>query len=260
MKISDRDKLLILILILACVIGLPIYFLIVPSSKQIKAYEAEFESLGERYEYLKGLYENKAFYESEITSLTAKRDSLISDYAPGIRQENIIMFLRAIELSENPIEMKIETFNSYNRTKITDDYTNAEGEVVQGLTALNTSTTVSYVAEYEDVKVLLDYIFKENKKMNISSISMQIDPQTNQLKGIFVLDQYAITGEGRELESCFIPEVEHGLVNNRLFNVYYDKDGKPLSAKDEVEEEEENAEGEAEESVTIEELSNGATR
>lgn len=242
MKISDRDKLLILLLILACVIGLPIYFLIVPSSKQTKAYENEFNELGERYEYLKGLYENKEFYEGSIATLNTKRDELIKVYAPGLRQENTIMFLRNIELSENPINMKIESFNEYTTTPITEGHTDENGEWIDGLTAVNTSTTVTYSAEYEDIKLFLDYIFKNNEKMNVSSIDMQLDPSNNQLKGIFVLDQYAITGEGRHLDSCEIPAVDHGVDNNRLFDLILGPDGKPLSASAEEESVEESNE------------------
>lgn len=229
MKISDRDKLLILLLILACVIGLPIYFLIVPSNKNIKSYEEEFNNLGERYEYLKGLYENKDFYEAQITSLNVKRDQLIEVYAPGLRQENTIMFLREIELSDKPITMLTESFAPYIETKITDDYVNEAGETVEGLSALSTSTAVFYNGEYEDVKALLDYIFKNNQKMLISSITMTLQ-ENNKIAGTFVLNQFAIVGEGRNLDSCSVPSMEHGSVDNRIFGVNYDENGNPVGS------------------------------
>ena len=55
MKISDRDKKLILFVLLVAVIALPIFLFIRPKIDKIKEMEAELVSINERYNYLKEL-------------------------------------------------------------------------------------------------------------------------------------------------------------------------------------------------------------
>ena len=53
MKISDRDKKLILFVLLVAVIALPIFLFIRPKNDKIKEMEAELVSINDRYNYLK---------------------------------------------------------------------------------------------------------------------------------------------------------------------------------------------------------------
>ena len=227
MKISDRDKKLILFVLLVAIIALPIFFFIRPKNNQIKEMDTQLVSLNERYNYLKDLSAKQPEYERMIAELNTKRDEMIKDFAGGIKLENTIMFLRDIELSDNPVNMSTLTFGEAEETVVTEDSVNESGEFVEGLTAIKVPTTISYDAEYEDVKHFLNYIFTYKDKMAISRISMTLDRNTNQITGVAVVDQYAISGNGKEVPDAKIPSMVNG--TNRLFDLVYDEDGNLLT-------------------------------
>ena len=105
MKLSDRDKKLILGILLIAIIVLPIFLFIRPKIDAIKGLDTELVTLNERYNYLKDLDTKRPFYESEIARLNEERKDLVKGFAKGILQENTIMFLRDAELSF-PINME----------------------------------------------------------------------------------------------------------------------------------------------------------
>nr|MCR4648693.1 hypothetical protein [Lachnospiraceae bacterium] len=147
MKISDRDKLLILVVVFIALIALPIFLFIRPKNEKIKGMDAELVSLNERYNYLKDLSEKQPFYEAEIARLNEERTNLINGFAEGLKQENTIMFLRKIE-KDFPLQMNTETFSAYEETPVTEGAVNpSTGQVEGDLTALKTSTVVSYQCE-----------------------------------------------------------------------------------------------------------------
>lgn len=217
MKISDRDKKLILIVLLIFIIALPIVFFIKPRLEKTKALTEELNSLTDRYEYLLELSAKQENYEKRIVELNAQRDEMIKIFPGDIKKENTIMFLRRIETSQNPMWFSTMAFGEYEEESITDADVNEQGEYTEGLNALKLQTTITYMGEYEDLKALLDYVFNYDDKMIISSISM--DAQTdNQIKGTFVLDQFAVTGADNIIKDANIPNMLHG--NDRIFPYY----------------------------------------
>ncbi len=247
MKISDRDKKLILIVILAGIIALPIFLFIKPTKEKIQNLDTELVSLNERYNYLKELSEKQPFYESEIARLGEERQKLIQGFAQGLKQENTIMFLRGIELTF-PIEMVSEDFGGYVKTPVSDGYYNAEtGQVEGDLTAVSTTTSVGYSCDYEVFKYFLDYIFTYDTKMSIPSINANYDPTTNMVSGSFSFSEYAFEGTGRSVESADIPTLDRG--NN--FNIFTMFDQIiPVEEEEEEEETVEDTTSETEEDVT----------
>ncbi len=230
MKISDRDKKLILFVILAAVIALPIFFFIRPKNEKIKELDAELININERYAYLKELSALQPEYEAKIEELNKERDEFINEFAKGIKLENTIMFLRAVELSSSPVTMTTISFGGNEETPVTEDSVDENGNFVPGLTALRSDTAVAYSAEYSDIKEFLDYIFNYKDKMAISSINMNLDTSNNKIIGSFTLTQFAITGEGREVETSKIPPMSLG--NDRIFRLILDEEGEPLQSEE----------------------------
>ena len=225
MKISDRDKKLILLVLLAAIIALPIFLFIRPKNNQIKEMEEELVGLNERYDYLKGLSEKQKEYEDTIVELNAKRDAMVADFAGGVKKENVIMFLRAIELSENPVYMSVVSFGEVTEEVVTEDTIDENGNYVEGLTSIVYPTTITYRAEYKDIKAFLNYIFTYKDKMNVSAISMNLNGDTNQIEGTILLEQFAVSGNGKEVEDASIPSIKHG--SERLFKLELDDQGNP---------------------------------
>ena len=224
MKISDRDKKLILFVLLVAIIALPIFLFINPRNKMTKELEEELVSLNSRYDELKKLNEKKPLYEQEIVRLNGERDGLIEEFPGGILTENTILFLRDVEKSDNhAVTSQLIKFADFEETPVTEASVDQNGNYVEGLTAVKSSIEVEYNGHYSGVVEFLNYIFTYEDKMILSSFSMELDKETNLIKGVFILDQYAITGNGKEVDQREIPSMLHG--TNRLFDLIYDDEG-----------------------------------
>ena len=240
MKISDRDKKLILFVLLAAIIALPIVFYIKPKKENIDSNTQRLADLEVRFQELKALDEKRPDYEAAIENYAKERTEMIANYATGILQENTIMFLRGIEISEHPIYMTLLQFGEIEETPVTTDSVDEEGNLVEGLTAKKYVTTVNFHGSYEDIKYFLDYIFNNEDKMLIQSINMKVNQKNNRLEGTFVLEQYAVTGEGRSLDSVKVDGIIKG--EDYIFFQYYDEEGNLLTEEDPDEEAEDDNE------------------
>ena len=209
MKISDRDKILILAVVFLAIVLLPIFLFIRPKIESIKGLDSELVDLNKRYDYLKQLSDKQPTYEAEIERLNTEREQMIADFSEGILQENTIMFLYDIETTF-PIKMEREEFTPVEETFVTAG-TVQNGEVVGDLTALKYSTKVTYKATgYDQLKKLLEYIFNNEKKMAISAINITFDAETAAFEGYFVYDEYAFVGSGRNIDSVQLPSLDRG--------------------------------------------------
>lgn len=235
MKISDRDKKLIVIIIIAIVIAGPYLLLIKPYNEKQATLETEIVTLQERYNYLCTLNEQRDFYLSEIERFKSEREVVISEYAGGIRQENTIMFLRNIELSF-PLQMTTLSFTGNVVTPIDAGVTDENGNVTGVLNGVSTATSIAYTCDYENMKQFLDYILKYKERMVVSALDMTYDDSIGKITGIIVLEQYAFTGDGRELAPAVIPSMEHG--NESIFGTYISDEELREKLAEEAEDEE----------------------
>lgn len=221
MKISDRDKKIIVIIFIALVVALPYLLLIKPTNEKITGVEGEIATLQTRYDELKVMEEQRGFYESEIVRMNKESDDIISNYAPGIRQENTIMFLRGLEFSI-PVSMSTLSFSGNAVTPILTGTTDENGNVTGAINAISSQTSVGYTCEYQNIKDFLAYILaneEENKERAVvSTVTIGYDDATGKVSGTFVLNQYAVTGDGRELAPADIPAMPHG--NESIFGTY----------------------------------------
>ena len=212
MKLSDRDLKLLVILLIVAVIVCPIFFVLRPFSNKISDIEANITTLTERQSFLAKLNENRTFYLNSIELLAGERDKIVSNYSKGLSDEDTVMFLANTE-KKIPIAMKTLSFATSEPTEISQSYVNELGETVEGLTAYTQYATVEYVAKYEDFKTFLGYILDSDDKMVLTTVSANQDDEDGTITGVFVLNKYAVTGEGREFVPATIPSMDHGTDN-----------------------------------------------
>jgi hypothetical protein len=212
MKMSDRDLKLLVIVLIAIVIACPIFFVLRPYSNRINETEEHIAKLQERQSFLAKLNENRAFYNSSIALLSEERSKIIADFSEGLRDENSLIYLANTE-RQIPIALRELSFAEKEPTQISESTVDAEGKVVEGLVAKTSITTVGYAAEYEDIKEFLKFILDSDKRTVLTAVSMDQNDENGNIEGVFVLNQYAVTGEGRELAPAVIPTVPHGVDN-----------------------------------------------
>lgn len=215
MKMSDRDKLLILVVILAAVTLLPIFLFIRPKTQQIDSMQAELDSLEARYQELKTLSEKKPFFIEQTNTLKQQREDMQNGFAEDIIQENTIMFLYGIE-KDFPMYIFDESFDAYEYT-----------EVEAGLEGMLATTTVTFEGTYEKFLKMIDYVFKQNNKMNLTAVTAEYDSKYGLIKGQFTLKEYAFKTEDSHVDTAKIPALNRG----QNYNLFCHKE--PLYTLDE---------------------------
>lgn len=240
MKIKDRDVKILLLLLIVAIVVLPYLLFIKPTNEKIDGLTAEIQTLSERQAYLQALDQNRDYYLKSIEVLNSARDELIANYPGGIKQENTIVFLRNLELT-NPLSMLVIAFGDVTSIPVADAYVDQNGEEHEALTALAQTNTINFTSTYEEMKSMLAYFNNYEERMVVSAISMD-KKETGLLEGTFVVNQYAVLGTGKELAPAKIPTVEHGVVD--VFGNFIEGEEEPQAQVEESNEDEEEEEEE----------------
>lgn len=220
---SDRDKKIIIFLLLVAVIALPYVFYIKDTKVARETTLVEVQTLEARLAELNAMNEDRGFYIEEIERMHADRDVIVASFPADIRRENYAMFLLQTEYSSNLIEneetgeMELEfpilfdtvSFGANIETPIssesvTDAAVDPAAAPAEPLdtefVAITNSSAVTYNCYYGGMKYLLEYLMDYEDPMIYSQIDMKMDPVTGVVSGAMTLNQYAIAGPDRELE------------------------------------------------------------
>ncbi len=217
MKISDRDKKLLYVVLAALIVFCAWFFgyrkLTALNSKltdEIKALKIEQNNLEIIKRKIPQYEEDTAFYKAEYDRMLAKYDT-------GYSQEYSLMFIKEIEdkvdvwMSQAGLA---QTENVYTFGKISSSNPNGGGSVyVTDYKGYKTTLTLTYQATYEHFKDLIEYINSYKYKCTIDTMSMSFNSDTGIVSGGITVTQYAITGSDREFGNVTINDVIPGTDN-----------------------------------------------
>ena len=216
-------------LVVVAIVVLTYCFFIKPTNEKIDSLTSEIATLSERQAYLQALDQNRDYYLKSIEVLNTSRDKLIANYPGGIKQENTIVFLRNLELT-NPLSMLVISFGDVASIPVADAYVDQDGVEHEALTALAQTNTINFMCTYEEMKTMLAFFNNYEERMVVSAISMDKN-EAGLLEGTFVVNQYAVLGTGKELAPAKIPTVEHGVVD--VFGNFIEgEEEQPANAED----------------------------
>lgn len=252
---SDRDKLIIVVVLLLAIGFCPYFFYIKDTKVTTEALLAQNVELQARLDYLNSLEANRGDYISETERLNEERDAIIASFPGGILQENYTMFLLNTEYStltmdaatgeliwEHPIRFSAVSYADNIEMPISGE--NAETVY----TAVTNLSTIEYRCYYGGMKYLLEYFMEYEDPMIYSGITMEYDDEFGVISGEILLAQYAISGPDREVAPVEIwPDLDmYDLRGNEEVGIFG-----PIThiEEEEVTEGEEGTDGE----VTIEE-------
>lgn len=220
--ISDRDKTIIIFLLIVMIVALPYFFYIKDAKVETETIWNNVALLQERYDQLNEMNQNRDFYEAEIVRLNEERDKIIAGFPADIDSAKYTMFLLQTEYSsdyilneetgeyerEYPIVFSEVSFAPNIETAISSEETDT------GYVALTNASTVTYSCYYGGLKYLLEYLMDYEDPMIYSTIEMVYDDATGIISGSMLLSQYAISGPDREFTPAdFTIEVGGNPVN-----------------------------------------------
>ena len=235
MKLTEKDKNLLLILAVIAAFCLPLVLLVQPAMNKCEALTREISELQSRKSYLDQIVSAGSTYQEEAENIAVKKEELMNRFPSDIPQEASLLFMDntekkipislyqvgfgedvAMQMTSAPTQEAIDQVEA-DTGDVTDDSvyadTTSQTAVTSGLTGISTSTDFSYTAGYEEFKEFLDYIENYNDRMVITSLTASYAMDMNQVNGNFTLIQYALKGEDRNPVSFLEPEMIQGTNN-----------------------------------------------
>ena len=235
MKLTEKDKSLLLILAVIAAFCLPLVLLVQPAMNKCEALTREISELQSRKSYLDQIVAAGSTYQEEAENIAVKKEELMNRFPSDIPQEASLLFMDntekklpislyqvgfgedvAMQMTSAPTQEAIDQVEA-DTGDVTDDSvyadTTSQTAVTSGLTGISTSTDFSYTAGYEEFKEFLDYIENYNDRMVITSLTASYAMDMNQVNGNFTLIQYALKGEDRNPVSFLEPEMIQGTNN-----------------------------------------------
>lgn len=235
MKLTEKDKNLLLILAVIAAFCLPLVLLVQPAMNKCEALTREISELQSRKSYLDQIVAAGGTYQEEAENIAVKKEELMNRFPSDIPQEASLLFMDntekklpislyqvgfgedvAMQMTSAPTQEAIDQVEA-DTGDVTDDSvyadTTSQTAVTSGLTGISTSTDFSYTAGYEEFKEFLDYIENYNDRMVITSLTASYAMDMNQVNGNFTLIQYALKGEDRNPVSFLEPEMIQGTNN-----------------------------------------------
>ena len=202
MKISEKDKKLLVVLFSVIIIAASYYFGYNKIVDRTSAYESEIATLRSKKTDLTGKLINKKKYVEDTEALKKHFDDTLSKYANGSTQLSSIAFLNNLEsltgtwiksvAFTNPTS--IYTFGN----KTSSNPLNAGAKAYStDLVGYKTTLTLSYQSEYDEFKNLVELINKYNTKNTIDNITISYDAANGYVTGTLTVSMYSVTGKDR---------------------------------------------------------------
>lgn len=266
--LSDRDSKIILVLLIVAVIVLPYVLYTKGLREETEVIKGENVELQARLEELQEMNKNRDFYIAETKRMQKERDELIASFPAEINQENYTMFMQYLEVNsiikaeENMLALKEDEEDEEHETP-KFGYDGIEGNTTfligsvgyndneyipigdevnaSEYTGIVNDSTLAFKCYYDGFRYMLDYVLNYQDPMIYKMLEVKYDPDTGELEGEMLVEQWAISGNGRKLDpvpvwqdideldmrglelNLFGPLSPDALYTHQLFEVYLEE-------------------------------------
>lgn len=215
-KLTDRQKMLICILIDVLIIAFVFCFAFMPIGNKCKSAENDITLLQSDIDRLQSLVDQKQTFIENTKALNADTDAVIEKYGPGNTPEKILMFLVNLSKETN---MTIPSISFGEETNVTvlsdgtplseasadtssDNDTSSDGNDESTTSSVKASeyylynypVTFSFNVSYSGLRKAVQYIEDYGERMTIDDISVAYDDSTGRLTGTMSINMYTMTG------------------------------------------------------------------
>lgn len=237
MKISRRDKQILLIFLGIILAGAAFYFVFLPGKEKARTLMTENQQLSTRLTELKQLSAQQEKFEQEIQSMTDRINGVYDEYQTDFRSEDAFMLGRTVE--EKSDNTMITAININNQEVVYEPAVTqaADGDAAQTAAVADAAQDQADMAEAaagvelsrpilykkvislthsltaEGLKDMIDYITLNTSKMSIESLSVSYDMSTGLLNGNTMINIYLLQGTNKPYVPWTIPSVVTGTDN-----------------------------------------------
>lgn len=216
MKLGNKEKNLIKGLIGIVLAVLVWMFVASPIKEKKEALAAENESLKVTKDEYEAVNAQKSKYEQGMTTLKTEREELLEDYPSGMIREDEIMYWANMERA-NAGQLILESIAMDNLQEvIVGEAPSSEEEGATQLHLYKAPVNYGFKSTYDGLKGMADYVFAQNDKKSIETLSAAYNTETGNLEGSLSMNMYYMVGTGKDHTPATIPSVPTGVSN--VFN------------------------------------------
>lgn len=211
LKLTERDKMLLLLLAIVAIIGGSWYFGYRNLARMTEEVKVETETLVAKYNSLSPLYDKREEYAAQTKELEKKFDEVLSSFPTGTTQEGMIVLAKHLEEKTDIWNTSLgisDILPVYTFGKVTSSNPNTLGAMVYStdMTGHKTTLTMSCQGTYGQTKDLIQYINEnEGNQFVIENISMGY--ADGQVSSTITLANYDITGYERPYSNVKVFDV-----------------------------------------------------
>ncbi len=222
---SKANISILLVILSVAIIGGVYFYVYKPNMDDKDAIQAEINTLQARYNDLSAKAQKKDQYIADTAMYKAEFEDEVKYFPATLDQEISVMFMKGINKDEGVKQFDI-TNVGLGRPNLF--YVLGSGAVQGGADVAITNDSylcysaafpVSYTGSYEGIKDLLDYIMAYKYRMNVSSVTMSYNSETDTFTGTVSINAYCVAGGDREADKISVN------VNNGVDNIFHGGNG-----------------------------------
>ncbi len=201
LKISERDKKLLVVVLAVLIIALAYFFGFQNLSDQVDTLSTKKTTLETTQRDLKEKNNNKQKYVNDTMNYLKQYDNLLDRYAAGSTQPNSIDFfnktesvtgtwVRSLALSPTTVLYKFGQVSSSN--------VNGSSSYSSNLVGYKSLISIAYEGDYSQWKNFIKYVNTYANKSTIESLSASYNESTGTVSGAASIALYSIEGGDRK--------------------------------------------------------------
>ena len=214
-SLTNRDKMLLLVLAGVLIIFAVYMTVCKDYSARRDAAEAQLSELAPQLQQLQAYQANQKAYESKAIKMRDEIDTDMQRFPGDMRSEYIVFNAKVLQdslgISVQSIGSQPAALLSSFKLPVKDDASGAYK--MQNVYALSTDENLACTMSYDQFKSLLDFIYSQNERSALKSISVTYDSETGQLSGTVDITKYFIVHEKYVYDKSAIDGVQQGVSN-----------------------------------------------
>ncbi len=222
---SKANISILLVLLSVVIVGGVYLYVYKPNMESKDAVQAEINTLQARYDDLNAKAQKKDQYLADTAMYRADFEDEIAYFPATLDQEISVMFIKGINKDEGVKQFDVNNVG-LGRPELFyvlgsgSAQGSADVEITpDSYTCYTAAFPVSYAGSYEGIKDLIDYVMAYKYRMNVSSLTMSYNSETDTFTGSVNLNAYCIAGGGREADKVSVN------VNNGVDNIFHGGSG-----------------------------------
>lgn len=210
-KTTEGQKKILIVLLMAIVLFAAYRFGYQPLREDTDQLTVENAELEKEIADLKRKAANEGLYRAETEAIREAIAGVLEKFGPGVTPEKSIMFF--IDLAQ-AAQVQIPTI-SFGEPMLIYTTSSLVNEEKMPYSQYAATYNVAYSTTYEGLKTLIAYVNQYPEKMNLNTLTVAYNSETDSLSGNFSIDWYMVTGTDKQYSFEDIETVDIG--NGNIF-------------------------------------------